>query len=412
MIGVLLCFAVGIWSVFSMSGDVKYSKIDMVYINEQYQDVIAQLQSDENEKTLRDMEEQYDCKIYLRQDEEYQTKVNNAIRNQEIVLDYEKVVDDQTIVMGKIVFTGQQGNISLFLKDISNHVMILLGIIFLAICALFVLIYVEYIRPFRKLERFAGNISKGNFDMPLTIGKRNYFGAFTESFDIMREELKRARQSEYEANTSKKELVASLSHDIKTPVSTIKALCEILEIKITSAPENEKIQVIEQKADVINHLIDDMFHSTLDELEKLKISPTEEMSTIVVPMFQEINHYGKIHLKNSVPECLIFVDALRLNQVIDNVINNSYKYANTDIDVEFEKIGNDLYIIIQDHGAGINPAELPLVLEKFYRGENSKGKDGSGLGLYLSTTFMEGMKGSLNLENNSGLRITLGIKLA
>ena len=243
------------------------------------------------------------------------------------------------------------------------------------------------------------------------MGKRNYFGAFTESFDILREELKRARNSEYEANRSKKELVASLSHDIKTPVATIKAICEILQIKLQSEAEKEKLHVIERKADVIDHLIIDMFNSTLDDLEKLKITPAEELSTIIEPMFNEINHYGKIHMRSQVPECMIWVDALRLNQVIDNLINNSYKYADSDIDVDFEKIGHALQITIQDYGAGVSSEELPLIVEKFYRGENSKGKDGSGLGLYLSKTFMESMGGSLRIDGSRGFRVILRIAL-
>ena len=83
-------------------------------------------------------------------------------------------------------------------------------------------------KPFKKLQSFAVNVARGNLDIPLKMDKNNPFGAFTESFDIMREELAAARQSEYAANRSKKELVASLSHDIKTPVASIKAVSELM----------------------------------------------------------------------------------------------------------------------------------------------------------------------------------------
>ena len=83
------------------------------------------------------------------------------------------------------------------------------------------------IRPFRQLKDFAGRIAEGNLDIPLKMDRFNLFGAFTESFDIMRAELKRARRAEAQANAAKKELVAELSHDIKTPIASIQAAAEV-----------------------------------------------------------------------------------------------------------------------------------------------------------------------------------------
>jgi len=80
----------------------------------------------------------------------------------------------------------------------------------------------------------------------------------------MREELKRARESEYEANRSKKELVAELSHDIKTPVATIKAVCEVLCVKEKNQDTLEKVEVIANKAEMIDSLVGNMFHATLE----------------------------------------------------------------------------------------------------------------------------------------------------
>ena len=153
--------------------------------------------------------------------------------------------------------------------------------------------------------------------------KGNFFGAFTESFDIMREELRRARENEYLANVSKKELVAELSHDIKTPVSAIKAVCEVLEIKAKNADTLEKLGIIAAKADTIDHLAGNMFHATLEELEVLKVEPKEERSTLIPDMFKELKYYGDIRLENEIGECLVWMDKLRMEQVINNIVNNS-----------------------------------------------------------------------------------------
>ena len=90
-------------------------------------------------------------------------------------------------------------------------------------------VYLEqrFVKPFQRLKHFAQRVAGGCLDLPLEMDRGNIFGAFTESFDIMRTELKQARMAEAEADAEKKELVAKLSHDIKTPVASIQAASEL-----------------------------------------------------------------------------------------------------------------------------------------------------------------------------------------
>ena len=240
--------------------------------------------------------------------------------------------------------------------------------------------------------------------------KKNYFGAFTESFDLMRDELKRAKQGEYEANKSKKELVASLSHDVKTPISTIKAICEVLEIKLKDNENIDKIRTISSKADTVNQLISNMFDSTLEDLQVLRVNATEENSNIIGTILAELNTYERIKFTNEIPQCLIYCDSLRTTQVFDNIIGNAYKYSEGDIFVSYELDKNSLKVTIKDLGKGVSEDELPLLFEKFYRGKNTDKKSGSGLGLYLAKQFMEGMQGSIEAYNNNGFAIELHFK--
>lgn len=104
-------------------------------------------------------------------------------------------------------------------------------------------------------ERLCGADCRGNLDLPLEMDRQNLFGAFTESFDLMRSELKKARLAEAKANAEKKELVAKLSHDIKTPVASIKAAAEVgLALSETERMKENYTQII-RKADQINGLI-------------------------------------------------------------------------------------------------------------------------------------------------------------
>ena len=114
----------------------------------------------------------------------------------------------------------------------------------------------------------------------------------------------------------------------------------------------------------------------------------------------------------TVPNCNIFIDKMRMQQTFDNIINNSYKYANTKIDINIEKIEEYLKISIRDYGNGVSDLDLPLLKEKYKRGSNVTDEDGAGLGLHLANYFMENMNGKLELYNeNPGFKVILYIRL-
>lgn len=268
------------------------------------------------------------------------------------------------------------------------------------------------IKPFRGLKGFAERIAEGNLDIPLKMDRQNLFGAFTESFDIMRSELKKARLAEAEANRSKKELVAKLSHDIRTPIASIKAVSELGAAVSADEKTRRSFGQIISKADHINTLVGNLFSATLEELQQLSVSPAPLDSTEIPSMLESSDYFRKASIPN-IPECVVCADKLRLQQVFDNIFANSYKYADTDIEVSAFLENGRLVIEIEDHGGGVQADELPLLKEKFRRGENSGGIDGAGLGLYISDRFMTEMNGELLLENGQkGLKVVVFIPLA
>ncbi len=374
--------------------------VDMVYYNKELQE-ISKAVGDGREK--REIETAFDCSLYFIGEEDYKASVNDAIVSGFVVLDYE----EDGVVAGKVVWDREIRRTQEWKQEFRESVMVTCALILLAGYLLLIFIYLRFIRPFDKLGRFAGEVAKGNLELPLPMEKHNFFGAFTESFDLMREELKNAREKEYQANVSKKELVAELSHDIKTPVAAIKATCEVMEIKEKNPDTLEKVKVIEAKADTIDHLIGNMFHATMEELQMLKVEPTEESSKVIPEMFEQLRFYGDICLRNDIPECLLYMDKLRLTQVIDNIVNNSFKYAKTQVNVSFAEKENGVTIEIRDQGPGVSQEELVLIAEKYYRGSNAKGATGSGLGLYLAKSFVEQMKGSMECHNENGFVVTL-----
>ena len=271
------------------------------------------------------------------------------------------------------------------------------------------------VRPFHKLKDFAQRVAGGNLDVPLEMDRQNVFGAFTESFDLMRSELKRARLAEAQANAAKKELVAELSHDIKTPVASIKAASEVgLALADSDRLRDNYTQII-RKADQINTLVTNLFNATLEELEQLSVTPGDMESGELAQMLENADylHRSAVPAASAIPPCLICADRLRLQQVLDNIYANSYKYAGTDIMLAITRESSRIVIAIEDFGGGVSPQELPFLKEKFRRGSNTGDVEGAGLGLYISDYFMRKMGGKLTVENGTcGLKVSVEVPLS
>ncbi len=326
---------------------------------------------------------------------------------------YMDIIKDNKQIGTAIIFADLENDILNFKAKISKIILFTYAIVGILLILYFYYLYKNILHPFKKLKNFAYQIANGNLDTPLLMDKNNIFGEFTESFDIMREELNKAKEKEYLVNKSKKELVASLSHDIKTPVTSIKLISELLLVMIQEEKIKNKIFSIYNKADQIDHLVTDMFNATLEELSELKVTVSDEYSTSLKELFHNADYYNKIIL-SEIPPCAIQVDILRLQQVINNVINNSYKYANTTINVDFNLDYSYIQINIKDYGQGVSEDELPLLFNKFYRGNNTniQKQNGAGLGLYISKYLMNEMGGDINCYNeNDGFKVELLIQL-
>ncbi len=277
--------------------------------------------------------------------------------------------------------------------------------------AYFIFLRKRVVEPFGRLKGFAVRIAAGDLDTPLEMDRGNIFGAFTESFDIMREELRASRQREEAAVRSRKELIAELSHDIRTPVSSIKAMTDYLVLVSGDEAQKETLSAINGKADQIDKLVSNMFHAALEELEQLEVSPEELPSRELERIIAESDPLKKA-ASAEIKDCVIYADRLRLEQVVGNIFSNSYKYADTEITVA--SFFEDGFFVVEfaDKGGGVPDGELEVITEKFRRGSNSAGKDGSGIGLYISKYLMEQMSGELVCRNNGeGFTVALRLKL-
>lgn len=364
--------------------------------------------------------------LYSNTDEKDKLTVEKAIQKR---YPYQYLKDDSG-VWGCVIMTddGLDGYRMLRLRFIAGMsvggVIILLGMVGFG-----VYLNRNVITPFKRMQSFAGKVAEGRLDEPLAMDRDNLFGAFSESFDIMREELSASKQRELELQKKERELVASLSHDLKTPVTGIKLAAELLQMRLSVKAENsdsditfsrdetnsinDSVDGILQKSEQINALVSDLFTATLDDLGEFKVNCRDENSAVLADIVKSCDdkHYA---VMGELPQVIISIDRKRMAQVIGNIISNSYKYADTAINVDFKLSEGFLEMRLQDHGQGVPSDEIELITNKFYRGKEwtDSEKDGNGLGLYIAKSLMKKMNGDLTAESDGGLAVTLVIPLS
>ncbi len=315
---------------------------------------------------------------------------------------------------------------------------VFLPLVISIIGVLIMLLYLNsrILKPFEDMKDFATEVSKGNMDASLKMDRGNYFGDFTWAFENMRKEIVKSRNAEKTAIENNKTVIATLSHDIKTPMASIRAYAEAFEANMDSTPEKRQkyLNVLMQKCDEVSKLTNDLFLHSISEMNRLEV--TEESIDLIRFLDEDVRGLfafddkvdiifpeGKRSGEDSV---VITADPKRLLQIMENLKSNSEKYAKTNIEISLElqetadhdnkdkqdNEANRAIIHFRDFGPGIPEEEIPFITGKFYRGKNCGNENGSGLGLYIVKDLVEKMQGKLNLYNrNPGLDVVIELKI-
>lgn len=376
----------------------EYQRVDNVYINEVLQGLDVDMQPTEKiyDYTLFDRDGQVLFSTVETEDMSYDARISKALGNGDIVVDHGDC---------KVVFYIKSQE---RFENMRDSILLYLGICFalmaIAVAVSIYLLYKRTVKPFEKLKAFSGEVARGNLDFPLTLDRYNSFGAFGEAFDIMRNNLKESRLAEQKSVVDKRRLMQEIGHELKTPLASIKAIAECG----CAADGNEDYAVILDKASAIENMVNDFYHATLEEEGQLNIFLTRHSSKELAQLIASCDYNGRASI-NTPPDCFALYDKIRMTQIIDNIIANSYKYADTDISVEMSEREGRLVTIIRDSGAGVPPEQLSYVMDRFYRGEKTAEKLGQGLGLHICRKLVERMGGEMICRNDDGFVVEIAL---
>lgn len=280
------------------------------------------------------------------------------------------------------------------------------------------------LKPIGEISLSSRKMITGNYDYEVirvndTKIANNEIGDLIYSFELMRDELKNKQITEEALKKSQQELISSISHDLKTPLSTIKAYAEGLRdgIAVTKEDTIHYANVMITKTNLLIEMIEDLLQYSNAQLNQLTIEKEElYFQNYFKDVMVELELYVKqqnleFSYQYNMQDLIVNIDKKRITEVLYNLVENSMKYSkehgNIHIVAELDK---DMVLIrVMDDGIGISSDDIPYVFDKFYRAEKSRTSSvpGSGLGLSICKYIVEQHGGEIYCRSrkNEGCEI-------
>lgn len=268
-----------------------------------------------------------------------------------------------------------------------------------------VLVYVDtkILKPFQDMSDLPYELAKGNLSMPVKEEKSKLFGRFLWGMDMLREKLEETKEKELAFQKERKALILSLSHDIKTPLSSIelysKALSE--DLYDTQERKDAAFRGIARNVKEIKGYVNEIVTASREDFLNLEVHMGEYYLSEVIKATESYykDKLSVIHTEfqvDEISESLVKGDQDRMAEVLQNVMENAIKYGDGKrIRISFGEEEDCKLIQIENSGCSLKKEELPNLFDSFYRGSNSTGRKGSGLGLYICKTLMRKMDGEI-----------------
>lgn len=220
------------------------------------------------------------------------------------------------------------------------------------------------------------------------------------------------------------DFVANVSHELKTPLTTVKSYTETL---LDGAVDDREtavsfLNIIDTEADRMNRLVKDLLQlSRIDhqrERWSMKESNLTALVKSVIPKIELSARQKQQHLNVLFDEdakILVNIDKDRIEQVILNILSNAIKYTNEGgrIDIDMLEGDGNVRVIVSDSGIGISEADIPRVFERFYRVDKARSRamGGTGLGLSIAKQIVEEHHGTITIESQEGKGTKVSISL-
>ncbi len=279
-------------------------------------------------------------------------------------------------------------------------------------------------KRFHQMTSKVKEFERGKYDVRISSKSGDEVGQLSQAFDHMADTITANMAELRKTDDLRRELVANVSHDLRSPLASIQGYLETIMMKENlSAEESRKyLQIIFDNTKMLGNLVDDLFE--LSKLDAQQIQPNSEsfsMAELTQDVVIKFNPLAKklgvtidLDLAKSLP--MVQADIALIERAISNLIDNAIRFTPPQgtVKVYLKKKGNQVLVDITDTGPGIPAEELPLIFERFYRIDKSRAKSygGAGLGLAIAKKIIElhDCKIEVKSELNQGTTFSFGLE--
>jgi signal transduction histidine kinase len=271
--------------------------------------------------------------------------------------------------------------------------------------------------PLKALRRAAEQIKDGNLEYVVKSNSKDEIGELFVAFEQMRGKLKHSVDLQLQYEENRKELISNISHDLKTPVTSIKGYVEGILDGVADTPDklDKYIKTIYAKATDMDRLIDELFLFSKLDLHNLpfhfeKVDLVSFLEDCTEELYFDMKEKGISLVLDTAKDAsfLVAADREKLKRVILNVLENAVKYMDQPqgiISIQLTEQDDWVLVHIKDNGQGIPAEALPHIFERFYRADPSRSSNtgGSGLGLAIVKQIIEGHGGEIRAASEVGV---------
>lgn len=270
----------------------------------------------------------------------------------------------------------------------------------------------------------ANEIAAGKLATRVPVQGTDELAELAKSFNVMAVQLEKMEKERREMDQARRDLIAWVGHDLRTPLASVRAILEALGDGLFEDPETTQRYILTAQKDIrsLSTMIDDLFEmSKFDAggitLERVTM-PIGDLISDAIESFSTIAKQREVTLVGNVAPTtgLVSVDVQKIGRVLSNLMSNALRYTPSGgtVTVDAKPDTNQVIIEVSDTGSGIAPDDLPRVFEQFYRGDKARsrsGGGGAGLGLAIAKRIVEAHGGEISVTSTVGKGTTFRFTL-
>ena len=261
------------------------------------------------------------------------------------------------------------------------------------------------------LQEAAQAVANGRLEARVPVKGRDEMAALARAFNEMASQLETAARKQQELDKLRRDLVAWVGHDLRTPLASIRAIVEALADGVVEDPQavTRYLEAAQRDIRALSALIDDLFE--MAQLDAGGIPLERQPSSLVdllsdtLESFTAMAAQRGVNLRGEAAAEIdpVYMDTQKIGRVLSNLLSNALRHtpAGGAVSVRAFAEGEEALIVVSDTGEGIHPDDTPHIFEQFYRGEKSRSRatGGSGLGLAIAKRIVEAHDGRIRAQS-------------